>query len=117
MAKHETVDDYIASFPDEVAAILTEIRHIVREEVPGGEEVISYGIPTVKLNGRYLVYFAGWKRHVSLYPLLDEGDLVEELAPYRSGRGTAKFPIDEPIPYDLIRRMVARMARPAGGDA
>jgi uncharacterized protein YdhG (YjbR/CyaY superfamily) len=103
-----TVDEYITSFPEETQAVLTHVRRILREVVPEAEEKISYGMPTLTVDGRYLVYFAGWESHVSFYPL-PEGDPVFEaaIAPYRSGKGTARFPLKDPIPADLIRRLVS----------
>jgi uncharacterized protein YdhG (YjbR/CyaY superfamily) len=103
-----TVDEYIASLPEHTAAVLTEVRAILREVVPEAEERLSYGMPTLTLDGRYLVYFAGWKSHVSLYPLPEgDPDFEAAIAPYRSGKGTARFPLRDPIPADLIRRLVS----------
>ncbi|MFC4605810.1 iron chaperone [Rhodococcus kronopolitis] len=113
-----TVDEYIASFPDDVRPVLQEIRRTVHAVVPGAEETISYKIPAITLGGRHLVYFAGWKRHVSVYPL-PSGDTEFErrLAAYRSGTGTAKFPLGEPIPYDLIGQLVGLLVEQrTGGD-
>lgn len=108
----ESIDAYIADFPDEVQPVLEKIRTIIRKAAPDAEETISYRIPTFKLNGTYLVYFAGLKNHVSLYPILGKSPgLDEEIAPYRSGRGTVKFPLDRPIPYQLIAKIVEFMAR------
>jgi uncharacterized protein YdhG (YjbR/CyaY superfamily) len=76
--------------------------------VPAAGETISYQMPTITFNGRYLVYFAAWKHHLSLYPVPTADDAFEqELAPYRASKGTVKFPIGKPIPYDLIERLVA----------
>lgn len=102
-----TVDEYIASFPDDVRAVLQEIRRTVHRAVPGAGETISYKIPTITLGGRHLVYFAGWKHHVSVYPLPSGDEEFEgRLAAYRSGPGTAKFPLGKPVPYDLIEQIV-----------
>ena len=105
-----TIDDYIGAFPADVQTILEEVRARLRSAVPTAVEGISYGIPVFTLDGRYLVYFAGWKHHISVYPL-PEGDatLDEEMAPYVAGKGTLKFPLAEPIPYDLIERVAARL--------
>lgn len=112
-----TIDDYVGSFPDDVRVILEELRRTIRQVVPAAHEAISYRIPAVTLDGRHLVYFAGWKRHVSLYPLpqVDEV-LARELAPYRAGKGTARFPIGEPVPYDLIGRLIALLVEQRAGD-
>jgi len=109
--KFATVDEYIGTFPENVQTILTEIQRRVHAVMPGVEEAISYQIPTMKLDGRYLVYFAGWKHHVSVYPIptADEA-FQEELAPYKAARGTLRFPLGDPIPYELIDRVVVRLA-------
>ena len=102
-----TIDEYIAGFPDEVREILETVRTTIREAAPDAEEAISYQIPTFKLNGRPLVYFAGYKKHVGLYPVpVGNAEFGGDLSPYQSGKGTAKFPLNRPIPYDLISRIV-----------
>lgn len=102
-----TIDEYIAGFPPDVQAILQQIRATIREAAPDTEEAISYRIPTFNLNGRYLIYFAGFKSHVSVYPApLGAAELADEVAVYGSGKGTMKFPLNKPIPFDLIRRVV-----------
>ena len=104
-ARPKSVDAYIAGFPRPAQRVLTRLRAIIRKAVPGSEETISYGIPTFKKNGRYVLYFAGWKEHYSLYPSTDRlaAAFKEELAPYElSGKGTIRFPMDEPIPAALI---------------
>ena len=105
-----TVDEYIASFPPEVGRTLEEVRATIRAAVPGTEERISYGIPTCALDGRYVVYFSGWKRHVSIYPIPDaDPELARRIEPYRSGKGTLKFPLDRPMPLELIATVAARL--------
>jgi uncharacterized protein YdhG (YjbR/CyaY superfamily) len=106
MAKFATVDEYIASFPDEVRPILESVRATMRAAAPGTEEAISYGIPTFTLHGRYVAYFSGWKEHLSVYPV-PAGDeaLTRELAPYREGAGTLRFPYGKPVPLELIGRV------------
>jgi uncharacterized protein YdhG (YjbR/CyaY superfamily) len=105
-----TVDDYIAGFPGDIQAILREIRATIKKVAPEAQEGISYQIPTFKRNGIFLIYFAGFKKHVSLYPILSECPGFEaELAPYRSGRATAKFPLNQPIPFALIEKIVKFM--------
>jgi len=107
-----TVDDYIGSFPEDVQIILEKVRRTIRNVVPTGEETVSYQIPTITLNGKYLVYFAAWERHISIYPLPAADEALErDLAPYRAGKGTARFPLRKPIPYDLIERLVALLVR------
>ena len=105
-----TVDDYIASFPPAVQEVLQDVRHTMHAIWPDAGETISYNIPTLTLNGRSLVYFAGWKRHVSVYPVADGDESYEAaVAPYRSGASTAKFPLTEPIPYDVIAAIASRL--------
>ena len=104
--KFASVDEYIESFPAEVQEILQEVRRTVRAVVPESGEKISYQIPAITLDGKALLYFSGWKEHISLYPIppLDD-DLAVAIEPYRSGKGTLKFPVKQPIPYDLITRL------------
>jgi uncharacterized protein YdhG (YjbR/CyaY superfamily) len=102
-----SIDEYIAAFPEDLQEILQKVRTTVRAAAPEAEETISYHIPTFTLKGRYLVYFAGYQKHVSVYPApIGIAEFREELATYASGKGTAKFPLDKPIPYDLITRIV-----------
>jgi uncharacterized protein YdhG (YjbR/CyaY superfamily) len=103
-----SIDDYIASFPTDVQTILQKVRETIRNAAPGAEEIISYGIPTFTLGGKHLVYFAAWKRYISVYPLPAGDDAFErEITPYRAAKSTARFPLGKPIPYDLIARLVA----------
>ena len=106
MADFQSVDEYIASFPAEVQAILEQVRSTIHAVVPGAGEKISYQIPTITLDGKALMYFSGWKNHISLYPLPPlSDDLATEVDPFLSGKGTLKFPLTKPIPYDLITRL------------
>jgi uncharacterized protein YdhG (YjbR/CyaY superfamily) len=106
-----SVDDYIASFPPNVQEVLQEVRRTMHTAVPGSAEKISYEIPTITLDGRAVVYFAGWKRHVSVYPVPSGDEEYEaRVAPYRSGAGTAKFPLDKPVPYDVIAAIATRLS-------
>ena len=107
-----STDEYIDGFPAEVQAVLRQMRETIRSAAPDAEETISYQIPTFKLNGTYLVYFAGFKKHVSLYPVpVEHPDFAEEMAVYGSGKGTMKFPLGEPLPIDLITRIVQYLRR------
>ena len=108
MAKtFDTIDEYIGSFPPEVQPVLEQVRETIHAAAPAAEEAISYGMPTFRLDGRYLVNFGGWKQHVGVYPLPEvEGEDERRLAPYLAGKGTARFPLDEPMPVDLISRLV-----------
>ena len=110
MATSTTVDEYIASFPPDVQRTLEEVRAAIRAAVPGTEERISYGIPTFSLDGRYVVYFSGWKRHVSVYPIPDaDPELARAIKPFMAGKGTLKFALDKPIPIELIQRVAKRL--------
>lgn len=109
MAKTDfkSVDEYLATLPAEVRKVLERARAIVKKALPGADEVISYQIPTFKLGGRAVIYLAGWKEHLSLYPItpaLSEA-LGKELAPHVAGRGTLRFALSEPLPVKLIERI------------
>jgi uncharacterized protein YdhG (YjbR/CyaY superfamily) len=101
----KSVDDYIKGFPPATQRVLSRLRGTIRKALPGSDEAISYGIPVFKLDGRYVLYFAAWKAHYSVYPATDRlaARFAKELAPYElSGKGTVRFPLDEPIPSRLI---------------
>ena len=107
MSARKEVDAYIKPFPEEVQSILKKIHRIVLESAPGAEEAISYGIPTVRLGGKNLVHFAGFKGHIGFYP--SPGGIekfAKELSKYKTSKGAVQFPIDQPVPYPLIARMV-----------
>jgi uncharacterized protein YdhG (YjbR/CyaY superfamily) len=105
--KPETIDDYIAAFPEATQHILHELRDFIREKAPNAGEKISYGMPTFTLNGTYLVYFAGYKNHIGLYPApVDAAEFAKELSHYKTGRGSVQFPLNKPLPYDLIGRII-----------
>ena len=115
MAPPASIDAYIASFPPDVQKILEEIRSAASGAAPDTTEAISYGIPTLMLGPRQILYFAAWKRHISVYPIPEaDAALQQAMAPFESGKGTLKFPFDRPIPYDLIAR-IAAAARTARG--
>src|SRR5262245_47805380 len=102
----KTIDEYIAGFPKDVQKTLEKIRLTIRKAAPGATEAISYQIPSFKLNG-YLIYFAAYKNHIGLYPApRGAAEFKKELAAYEGGKGTVRFPLDEPIPLDLITRIV-----------
>jgi uncharacterized protein YdhG (YjbR/CyaY superfamily) len=101
------IDEYIAGFPRDVQEILEQVRTTIRQAAPDAKETISYQMPTFTLDGKYLVYFAAYRKHIGLYPApLENSEFKEELSAYASGKGTVKFPLDRPIPFDLIRRLV-----------
>ena len=114
----QTVDEYVASFPDDIAARLAQVRSAIRSEVPDPEERMRYGIAAVMLGGRYALHFAGWKKHIGLYPVpaLDE-PLESEIAPYRAEKDSVVFPHAQAVPYELIGRVAeAIVARRRTGD-
>lgn len=101
------IDEYIAGFPPDVQEILQKIRMTIRKAAPQAEETISYKIPTFKFKGHYLIYFAAYKKHIALYPApFGIPEFEEDIAPYASGKGTLQFPLNKPIPYKLITKIV-----------
>ena len=103
----DSVDEYIAGFPPETQKVLEELRGLIRTSAPDATETISYAIPTFDLNGRHLVHFAGFRMHVGFYPTGSGVEAFrEELKPYKSGKGSVQFPLGQPLPTDLIRRIV-----------
>ena len=102
----KNIDDYIAGFPEETQAILERVRATIQKAAPEAEETIQYQIPTFTLNGA-LVHFAGYKRHIGFYPTPSGIEqFKEELSAYDGAKGSVKFPLDQPIPYDLIQKIV-----------
>lgn len=102
-----SIDEYIAGFPAETQKVLAELRALIKSCAPGATETISYAIPTFDLNGRHLVHFAGYARHVGFYPIPSGLEAFrDELKPYKQGRGSVQFPLGQPLPTDLIRRIV-----------
>jgi uncharacterized protein YdhG (YjbR/CyaY superfamily) len=109
----ESVEGYIAAQPAAAQGVLRAVHGAIRKAVPGAEESISYGIPTYKLQGARLIYFAGWKRHYSIYPAT--GRLVaafrKELAPYEVAKGTIRFSLSERVPVKLISAIAKFLAK------
>jgi uncharacterized protein YdhG (YjbR/CyaY superfamily) len=103
----KTISEYISTFPTETQEILEKIRQTIRKAVPNAVETISYNMPTFDVEGNHLVFFAGWKHYISLYPL-PAGDTTfqQKILPYKKEKSTARFPLDKPIPYDLIHEIV-----------
>ena len=105
-ASKNDIDQYISAFPKEIQTRLQQVRKTIKAAAPGAEELISYAMPGYKLNGA-LVYFAGYKNHIGFYPVPSGIKAFEkELAPYKAAKGSAQFPHDEPIPFDLITKIV-----------
>lgn len=111
-----SIDGYIAEFPTETRKVLEEIRALIKASAPGATETISYAIPTFDLNGKHLVHFAGYEKHIGFYPTGSGVEAFkEEIKPYRSGKGSVQFPLGQPLPTDLIRRVVEfRVAENSG---
>lgn len=104
--KFENVDEYIDSFPRNVQVILDELRKTIKDAAPEAQEIISYQMPAFKLNG-ILVWFGAFKNHVSLYPKVSAINVFKkQLASYKIGKGTIQFPLDKPIPFDLVSEIV-----------
>jgi uncharacterized protein YdhG (YjbR/CyaY superfamily) len=101
------IDKYILQFPENVQHILQKIRKIIKDNAPGAEEIIAYGMPSYKTNRKPLVYFAAYKNHIGFYAT-PSGHLEfqKDLSNYKQGKGSVQFPIDKPLPYDLIEKIV-----------
>ncbi|URC12440.1 iron chaperone [Flavobacterium sp. B183] len=104
--KPENIDEYIGAFPNDVQEILERIRMTVQNAAPDAKEKISYSMPAFEQNG-IVVYFAAFKNHIGLYALPSGHDAFkEELSKYKSGKGSVQFPLNQPMPYDLITEIV-----------
>jgi uncharacterized protein YdhG (YjbR/CyaY superfamily) len=104
--KFKTIDEYISTFPVDMQKTLQEIRNFIKTEIPEATEKISYGIPTFYLNGN-LVHFAAFKDHYGFFPSPSGIDEFEkELEPYRTGKGTLRFELDKPLPWDIIKKVI-----------
>ena len=104
--KPTDIDGYVSLFPADVRAVLRDVREAIRRAAPGAEETISYQMPAFRQHG-ILVYFAAWKKHIGLYPPISGDKVVEKaIARYAGPKGNLQFPLDEPMPLDLIERIV-----------
>ena len=102
-----SIDEYIATFPENVQKIMQQLRTTIKAAAPDAGEKISYNMPTFTLNGTYLVYFAGWKNHIAFYGApRGNTDFLEDLSTYETGKGTLQFPYDKPLPLDLVTKIV-----------
>ena len=111
-----TIDDYISTFPVEVQLMMEDIRRTIREAAPGATEAIKYAMPTFVLGGN-LVHFAGFKNHIGFYPA-PTGDPAfrERLSSYKTGKGSVQFPLNRPIPLELVKAIVERRMRSLGAE-
>ena len=102
-----TVDNYIKSVPENVQELLKQIRTIIKENAPEAEESFAYQMPAYKTNGKPLVYFAGFKKHIGFYATpTGHAKFEKELSKYKQGKGSVQFPLDKPMPLNLITRIV-----------
>ncbi|HWY28391.1 MAG TPA: DUF1801 domain-containing protein [Candidatus Sulfotelmatobacter sp.] len=105
--KFETMNEYIESFPKNVQSTLEKLRDTVRKAAPEAIESISYDMPTFKLDGKRLVYFSAWKSHIGFYSIPKGNELFRKvLSPFEGPKGSLRFPLDQPIPYDLVKKIV-----------
>jgi len=113
----KSVDEYIASQPEATQGVLERVRRTIRKALPGAEEVISYQIPAYKLNGRTVVYFAGWRQHYSVYPSTDRlvARFKKDLARYEVSKGTIRFPLSEAVPVKLIEAVARFRGKEVAG--
>lgn len=111
-----TIDEYISQFPEDLQQVLLRIRQVIKESAPEAVEKISYKMPAFDLNGD-LVWFSVWKHHIGFYPRTSAMEVFkDELSPYEGTKGSLHFPLDSPIPYELIRKIVkVRVAENMGG--
>lgn len=107
MTKAETVDQYIKDYSGTAAERLNQIRSVITKAAPAAEELISYGLPTYKLNGKPLVYFGGFKTHIGFYAIPSSNEKFKtEISGYKTGKGSIQFPLDQPLPIALITKIV-----------
>lgn len=101
------IDQFISKYPSEVKTILQKIRAVIQRSAPGAEEAMAYGIPTFRLNGKNLVHFSAFKEHIGFYPTPTGIEkFKKELSAYEGAKGSVKFPLNKPIPYALITKIV-----------
>lgn len=103
----ESVDEYINAFPEATRSLLKQLREIIKAKAPNASETIAYGMPAYKTNGKPLVYFAGYDKHIGFYATpTGHAAFAAELKKYKQGKGSVQFPLHEPIPFDLIAQIV-----------
>jgi len=101
------IDEYISRYPKDVQDILQKIRQLIKKSSPDSEELIAYGMPCYKTHKKPLVYFAAYKNHIGFYAIpLEHSEFKDELSKYKQGKGSVQFPLDQPIPYELIKKIV-----------
>jgi uncharacterized protein YdhG (YjbR/CyaY superfamily) len=103
----QTIDEYIRTFPEEVQIELEKMKKTIQEAAPEANEAIRYQMPTFRLNGKNLVHFAAFKNHIGFYPIPSGIEAFKkELSLYKQGKGSVQFPLDKPVPYDLVKKIV-----------
>ena len=103
----KTIDEYVKTFPEDVRSILEKLRETIRKAAPDAVEAISYQMPTYKLNGSNLIHFAAFKHHIGCYPTPSGTEAFQrELSPYKGAKASVRFPLEKPIPYDLVNKIV-----------
>jgi uncharacterized protein YdhG (YjbR/CyaY superfamily) len=108
----KTIDEYIKIFPQDVQRSLERMRQTIQAAAPEAVEAISYQMPTFRLNGKNLVHFAGYKNHIGFYPVPSGiRAFKKELSQYKQGKGSVQFPLDKPVPYDLVKKIVIFRAK------
>jgi uncharacterized protein YdhG (YjbR/CyaY superfamily) len=119
VSRPATVDGYLAALPPDARAVIDGLRRTIHDAVPGATERISYAMPTSVLDGLPLVHVAAWRGHIGIYPLPElSGPLAEEVAPYRGAKDALRLPLRDPMPYELVGRVVAVLVdrRPPAGE-
>jgi uncharacterized protein YdhG (YjbR/CyaY superfamily) len=107
-----SIDEYIRTFPEDTQAILEKVRRTIHKAAPDVVETISYNMPTFDLNGKHLVFLAGWKQHISMYPI-PAGDeaFQQQISHYKRVKSTVQFPSNKPVPYDLVEKIVTFLVK------
>ncbi|MFZ0696796.1 MAG: DUF1801 domain-containing protein [Nitrososphaeraceae archaeon] len=109
---YQSIDEYIGTFPDDIQSRLESMRQIIKSVIPGAIETISYQIPTFKINNKNIVHFSAYKKHIGLYPGPSAIEhFKEELSQYKWSKGAVQFPLDNPIPSELVKKIVIFRAR------
>lgn len=110
--KYSTVPEFIADCPKDTQRVLKKLRVAVKAAIPKAEETISYNIPCYKINGKYVIYFAGYTRHVSIYPIpKDIAAIKTDIEKYKAGKGTLRFPLNKPLPIAFIKKVAKQLAK------
>src|ERR1035437_756910 len=104
--RYKTIDEYIGDFPENVQDRLEKIRRTIRGVAPGAQETISYQMPAFKMEGKILAYFAAFSDHISIYPIPEgDDDFNKDIARYITGKGTLQFPLNKPLPFDIVGKI------------